>query len=620
MDMSSMMGGMDTGSEGPFRPTNEKLAHALWYCIAGAIGILSLSRIVEIFESRHRRAAARISDSYPCRPRGPVSQSIATIRAVFRELAYPQPIYFTGRISKFFSPLPVGRWLILMCYWILLICFLWSDTILYPDNPMYAYKWEKVGFRAAWVSISQIPFIYLLSCKFNPISMLTGISYERFNWLHRWTARTVFLTVIVHWSFFFREWWLADFVKLEIEMMPMVKYGFGAWSTIGWMVLSGFGFFRNLNYEIFVAQHICAAATLLWLLHTHVPSYAAYNIYICVGFIAFDWSARIIWALLRNVHIVDRIKARSPGYAVRLEALAGDVVRVVIDNPGFTWKAGQHIYITIPRLGPFEMHPFTIANTPDESQLSLLIKAHGGFSKRLHRASLKPDNGGKQFHAFLSGPWGLPHDLRHYDTVVLIACSSGATFTLPVLRQLLNRPSCIRRIHLHWIIRCQEHFEWFRRDLASMREMATHSAKSLQITIHVTTARHGAVTEGNVDSKKGIERTTLRAMDSSSDEASSSRSINVPDDEKVSPTGTSDREIQEKPTTMSMSFGVRPTVESMVRPPVEAAIGETAIVVCGGLGITAQSRTFVAALSDERAVHKGSGAQGILLFTETYGW
>ena len=53
---------------------------------------------------------------------------------------------------------------------------------------------------------------------------------------------------------------------------------------------------------------------------------------------------------------------------------------------------------------------------------------------------------------------------------------------------------------------------------------------------------------------------------------------------------------------------------------VEAAVGETAVVICGGLAITAQARTFVAALSDERAVHKGTGAQGIYLFTETYGW
>ena len=69
-----------------------------------------------------------------------------------------------------------------------------------------------------------------------------------------------------------------------------------------------------------------------------------------------------------------------------------------------------------------------------------------------------------------------------------------------------------------------------------------------------------------------------------------------------------------------MRMDGRPSMESMTRPAVEAAHGETAIVVCGGLSITAQARTYVAALSDERAVHKGSGAQGIFLFCEEFGW
>jgi hypothetical protein len=488
---------------------------------------------------------------------------------------------------------------------------------------MYAYKWEKVGFRAAWVSVSQIPFIYLLSSKFNPISMLTGISYERFNWLHRWAARTVFLTIIVHWSFFFREWWLADFVQLEIQMMPMVKYGFGAWSTIGWMVLSGFGFFRNLNYEIFVAQHICAAATLLWLLHTHVPNYAKYNIYMAVGFVAFDWSSRIIWAVLRNFHIIDRIRASAPGYAVRLEALPGEMTRVIIDDPGFKWNAGQHAYITIPRLGPFEMHPFTIANAAgapqpdDRGRLSMLIKAHSGFSRRLHKAALKPSAEDTTYRAFLSGPWGLPPDLRHYETVVLIACSSGASFVVPLLQELLSEPSCVRMINLHWIIRLEDHIQWFERDLASLREIERSAATALQITVHITTTR--SVVQGNCSGDKRLERTTMRVLDSSSDEASSAQSLSSLENEKDPVTRTSDHGVRSQPITMSMRFGSRPTVESMIRPSVEAAVGETAVVVCGGISITAQTRTFVAALSDERAVHKGSGAQGIFLFSETYG-
>lgn len=620
MDMGGMSGGMDAGSEGPFRATNEKLAHVLWYCIAGVVGLLSISRGIKILDSRRRRSLANELKHNPCGPHGPLSQSIATTRAILREISYPQPIYFTGRISKYFSPLPVGRWLVLICYWVLLLCFLWTDTILYPGNPIYAYKWEKVAFRAAWVSVSQIPFVYLLSCKFNPISMLTGISYERFNWLHRWAARTVFLTIIVHWSFFFREWWLADFVKLEIEMMPMVKYGFGAWATIGWMVLSGFGFFRDLNYEIFVAQHICAAATLLWLLHTHVPDYAKYNIYMAIGFVAFDCSARIIWILLRNLRILDRIRAGAPGYTVRLETVPGEMVRVVIDNPGFGWKAGQHVYLTIPRLGPFEMHPFTIANVSGDEHLNLLIKAHSGFSKRLRKAALRSNTQAKPFLGFLSGPWGLPPDLRHYETIVLIACSSGATFAVPILRELLSGQSCVRNIHVHWIIRSQSHYDWFKRDLTSLYDGDIASSTSLHITIHVNAERHEAVIDVNAPSEKNLGPTALCGLGSSLDETSSSRSLILPGIENVPFINTDSREARAGSNAFSMQFGTRPTVESMIRPPVEAALGETAVVVCGGLSITAQSRTFVAALSNERAVHKGSGAQGVFLFTETYGW
>jgi hypothetical protein len=49
-------------------------------------------------------------------------------------------------------------------------------------------------------------------------------------------------------------------------------------------------------------------------------------------------------------------------------------------------------------------------------------------------------------------------------------------------------------------------------------------------------------------------------------------------------------------------------------------LGETGILACGGSRFTADLRNYVARTSDERAVHKGTGAQGLYLFCETYGW
>ncbi|KAK3661300.1 ferric-chelate reductase Frp1 [Elasticomyces elasticus] len=622
MDMASM-GGMDMGSQSLFVSTNQAIARGYWYGIAGITGLLTIIRLVSIAQTRHRlKRQERDPHCVPSRPRSFFSQAYATATATIRELSYAQPVYFTGRISKYFSPLPVGKWLVLAAYWTAILIFLWSNTILKPKDAMYAYKWEKVGFRAAWVTIAQIPFIYLLSMKFSPLTFLTGTSYERINWLHRWTARTVFLTAIVHWSFFLHEWWLADFVALEIKMMPMVRYGFGAFGTITWMILSGFGFFRAVSYEIFVAQHIAAAGVLLWLLFCHVPAYARWNVWLSVAFIAFDWSMRIVWNTLRNTHLLGGSKMRAPGYSARLEALPGDMVRLTISGTDFSWKAGQHLYLTIPRLRPLELHPFTLANASEASKeggsdLTMLVKARSGFSKSLHKAALKSQDTGRTYRALLSGPWGVPPDLRSYETVVFIGCSSGASFVVPLLQELASKRTCVRRITLHWIIRHGEHLGWYEDTLTSIVESARACGVSVQITVHVTQVlgAGSSVVTDDMELKEAASHPVME-VESRSDQSSSSASMSSAEDEKT----PLSRAHLPRTSSLTVANSSRPTVEAMIRPAVEGALGETAVVVCGGLSITAQARTFVAALSDERAVHKGTGAQGIFLFTETYGW
>ncbi|KAK4544571.1 hypothetical protein LTR36_004143 [Oleoguttula mirabilis] len=630
MDMSGMdmSGGVDMASSGLFTPFNKAIARGYWYGIAGVAGFLTLVRTLSAVQNQRRlRLLRKEPHSVPSRPAGVVSRTYATALAACRELAYPQPWYFTGRISKYFSPLPIGRWLVLAVYWTVILLSLWSDTILRPSDQMYAYKWEKVGFRAAWVSVAQIPFIYLLSCKFNVFSLATGISYERLNWLHRWAARTVFLTAIVHWSFFVREWWLADFVQLEIQMMPMVKYGFGAFAVISWMVFSGFGFFRAMNYELFVAQHLCAAAVLLWLLFSHVPTYAQYNVWMSIGFVALDWGMRIVLGVLRNTHLLAGRFSHAPGYETDLECLPGDIVRLTIRNADFSWRPGQHAYLSMPRLRPFEMHPFTIANATHQSldggqrPLTMLIKAHSGFSKSLHQAASRGCSNSHVYRAFLSGPYGMPPNFLHYETVVLVACGSGASFTTPLLEEIVSKQGCVRQVTLHWIMRSEEHFEWFSERLTSLVEIARRSRMVLQVVVHVTrSAIHSSQVPPTGCVRSAKDDTLVVAVHPESDGGSTASSLAAVEDEKTPLSREQRNHRGHQHTSMVMARGSRPTVEAMVRPSVETALGETAVVVCGGLAITAQARTFVASFSNERAVHKGTGAQGIFLFTETYGW
>lgn len=510
-------------------------------------------------------------------------------------------------------------------YWSLILLALWQDVILTPDSPLYAYKWEKVAFRAAWVSITQLPMVYCLSCKHNIISWITGISYERLNWMHRWSAITLFFTIIVHWSYFFREWTLGDIVSMEISMMPMVRYGFAAWAVLGWLVITSFGFFRQLAYEFFVVQHIFAAFILLWLVHVHVPSYARYNIWMAVSFVVLDRGLRLILFMWRNNR-----RWRS-GYDTSLEILPGRAVEMIIRNVAFQWKAGQHVYIWVPSVGFFENHPFTIANSVNSAQtrglndMKLVIKACAGFSNRLYEkcASSERISDACKARVFLSGPWGKPPDLTPFDSVVLIASGSGAAFTTPLLESLASYPGFVRRIDFHWITPCVAELKWFEDQLISVLEMSENGHLYIQINLFVSRSSNqfDMSTSPNDTNEK---HDTLDAAKPSSSSATQSSHNSLTESSSI----THETALPQTPPTLpltshanaSIIFRKHPSPDSLIRPALELAKGETAVVICGNSSLVADVRTYVSRISDERAVHKGTGAQGIFLFTEKFDW
>lgn len=67
-------------------------------------------------------------------------------------------------------------------------------------------------------------------------------------------------------------------------------------------------------------------------------------------------------------------------------------------------------------------------------------------------------------------------------------------------------------------------------------------------------------------------------------------------------------------------FSGRPKTKDTVRRSLEQALGESAVVVCGPQGLVSDVKQGVVELSDERAVHKGTGAQGVYLHTESFGY
>jgi ferric-chelate reductase len=64
----------------------------------------------------------------------------------------------------------------------------------------------------------------------------------------------------------------------------------------------------------------------------------------------------------------------------------------------------------------------------------------------------------------------------------------------------------------------------------------------------------------------------------------------------------------------------RPDFQSVLWDLLDDAEGETGVAVCGPLGLSTAVRSAVVRVSEQRAVHKGTGAQGVYLHVEGFCW
>lgn len=510
-----------------------------------------------------------------------------------------------------------------------------------------AYYWERMGFRAAWVSVTQVPFIFLLGGKINVLSLLLGSSYVDVNWLHRWVSRTLFVTVTIHGTFFLREWIRADFVETELAMMPMVRYGLGLWGVLAWMNVSSILPLRRLCYEFFVLQHLVSAIVFLWLLSRHVPAYAAYNLWMAVAFLLLGRVIRGCILLYRNL-VINRNSSESTvrkvavGYSAELHAMPEDITTLTIHGVNFSWKAGQHVFIWCPAFGPLEDHPFTISNVSQvgcrdgTQKLELIIYTRSGFTRRLYRRALASQG---TITTLVTGPFGNLPTWGSFETLVLIAASTGASFTLPILQSVLNEPCCVRRIDCILLFRPKSHVNAY---LPRLRETLLRS-KSAGIALRIRIAFTGKFLEpdGEWDALEKLEQSSASSQTLSDVISKHPTTTSIPSapplgkpvpHTKEAPVG----EAQERSigietartyspdsldTTGSLRISIgRPDISQAIREPVEASAGETSVVVCGGRSLSSTVRNCVASLSDDRAVHKGTGAQGIHLHVEGFGW
>jgi NAD(P)H-flavin reductase len=570
-------------------------------------------------------------------------QSYATATAILREMSYPE-FHLKGRWVSWLSPPPLGRVLLICCYWAVIMYMLLNNAVV--DD---AYYWERIGFRGAWVSVTQVPLVYLLASKSSLIGFLAGSSHERLNWLHRWVSRTLLVTVTIHGSFFMAEWVRADFVELEIWMMPMVKYGLGAWAVLVWTLITSLSPLRRMAYELFVLQHIATAGVFLWLLYVHVPSYAVYNIWFAIAAISSDWLLRLCLLFYQNFRLRPfgalGNGMRRVGHRAKVQAMSSDITVLTIKDARISWKPGQHIYVWLPRVGPLESHPFTIASRYTTSKgcdcndIQLAIRAQSGFSRRIHRYAERRQDGHHELPltAFIAGPYGSPPRWDAFETLILISASTGASFTLPILESLLHcQAICTRRIIFLLVVHHRRHIDFYVQRLSDAVTKA--DAQGITLTVEIAVTSEGAHPQyvechvqgldNNHDQQSDLGAESIEEKDPKSyvfaprkshptlSSDASSTQYHIPQEDKCQVIDITD-EMENMPSNIVYSYQ-RPDIAAFIRGPVEVTGGETSVAVCGGKSLVSAVRNAVASLSDERGVHKGTGAQGIHLHVEEY--
>nr|KIR86161.1 ferric reductase transmembrane component 4 [Cryptococcus tetragattii IND107] len=362
--------------------------------------------------------------------------------------------------------------------WTILYVAVYLFFCLHRTETWFPMKNNNVANQLGVMSFSQLPIILLLVSKNNPISSLTGITYQKLNYIHRASSRVCLLSSWGHallWTP--RVWENKDF-------RPYLLCGIAALMGFTVLWLTSFRIIRRLAYEFFIVSHILFSIMYLVGAWFHWR-WLGYWVWPAMAIWAFDRFLRFGKVIYINNFLNPR-KFNMLGES-RIELLDHDVMRVTLRRENWSWKAGQHAFISAPSVSasPHESHPFSIANIPTENsnEAIFLIRIHSGFTKRL-RAALESDVSTK-IPLYLEGPYGYPHSLDSYSTVLLIAGGTGVTFTsghfLQILANSLKGKSVVKKLHLVWHIRHAEDIEW----IAPLLNTATEGTGTVDFCVDI---------------------------------------------------------------------------------------------------------------------------------------
>jgi hypothetical protein len=279
--------------------------------------------------------------------------------------------------------------------------------------------------RFGAIASSQLPFHYLLSLKtpYSPLQLLTRTSHESMVALHQILGRIITVLLYAH-AILYLNFYVQKSLLGEKLLQFYVLCGVFAALAFTTIVTTALKPVRDWSYRVFYVTHVSLAVLILPTLYFHVHHVRIYV-----------YETLAIWL----VHAVFRIfatKTYTTGKIAQVQGTDLVDISVPLNGKATAWQPGQHAYLSLkghPLLRSFRSNPFTVASVPSvDGQLRFVARILDGNTAKLART--------REQSVSIEGPYGLTTHadaLLGYDRILFVAGGVGATFIVPLYRQLL---------------------------------------------------------------------------------------------------------------------------------------------------------------------------------------
>ncbi|KAI5959349.1 FRP1 [Candida theae] len=381
------------------------------------------------------------------------------------------------------------------------LCFAEIKDIDYQG---YMYAISK---RISRIGIGNLPILLLSVMKHDLLTQFSGFQFDRLEFLHKWLSRWMWAMITVHLSLACYYWLTNNFLIMII--IPPQIFGFMAYGSLFILTWTSMKFIRQWCYEFWLVQHRVFAFIMLFMSFIHNSGNRA-AVLVSVHGLVID---RVLSKIMAHIH--KRYSPTKCKSAFRILDSGTIEATIPVREDGYVadkwynkilgyknWKAGQHVYLNVPKIKWLEYHPFTIASLASSNEIKLLIRVQKGFTRNLmrHLADIDHEEHADDLvsiKAMFHGPYGAVHQpFISFDHCIFFGAGSGGAFTFPVCLDLLQqiqakdemqdflfRPVA-PKIRFVWAIKQLKNIVWFKHIFDQLKGYSARN--KLIIDIYVT--------------------------------------------------------------------------------------------------------------------------------------